>query len=117
MSTFTAGGITGRRKPDSVAREARLDGIYVVRKSVPAETMAPPETVQAYKDLARVERAFRCLETVDIEIRPVRHWAADRHRPPSDNGSTQSALNTNRAAKRRQRPFPMAVIPGAWPRG
>jgi hypothetical protein len=69
-----------RRKPDSVVREARLDGIYVVRTSVPAETMAPAETVQAYKDLARVERAFRCLKTADIEIRPVRHWTADRVR-------------------------------------
>jgi hypothetical protein len=68
--------LTFRRKPDSIAREARLDGIYVVRTSVPAAA----ETVQAYKDLARVERAFRCLKTVDLEIRPVRHWMADRVR-------------------------------------
>lgn len=61
-----------RRKPDSIAREARLDDIYVVRTSVPAEI------VQAYKDLARMERAFRCLKTVDLEIRPLRHWMADR---------------------------------------
>jgi hypothetical protein len=71
---------TFRRKPDSIAREARLDGIYVVRTSVPAEAMAAAEAVQAYKDLARVERAFRCLKTVDLEIRPVRHWMADRVR-------------------------------------
>ena len=69
-----------RRNPDSIAREARLDGIYVVRTSVPAEAMAAAETVQAYKDLARVERAFRCLKTIDLEIRPVRHWMADRVR-------------------------------------
>jgi len=69
-----------RRTPDSIAREARLDGIYVVRTSVAAEAMAAAETVQAYKDLARVERAFRCLKTVDLEIRPVRHWMADRVR-------------------------------------
>jgi hypothetical protein len=72
--------LTFRRKPDSIAREARLDGIYVVRTSVPAEAMAAAETVQAYKDLARVERAFRCLKTVDLEIRPVRHWRAERVR-------------------------------------
>ena len=64
----------------SIAREARLDGIYVVRTSLPAEAMPAAETVQAYKDLARVERAFRCLKTVDLEIRPVRHWMADRVR-------------------------------------
>jgi transposase len=69
-----------RRTPDSIARETRLDGIYVVRTSVPAAAMAAAETVQAYKDLARVERAFRCLKTVDLEIRPVRHWMADRVR-------------------------------------
>ena len=69
-----------RRTPDSIARETRLDGIYVVRTSVPAEAMATAETVQAYKDLARVERAFRCLKTVDLEIRPVRHWTAERVR-------------------------------------
>jgi transposase len=51
-----------------------------VRTSVPAEIMSATETVQAYKDLARVERAFRCLKTVDLDIRPVRHWAEGRVR-------------------------------------
>jgi hypothetical protein len=69
-----------RRKPDSIEHEARLDGIYVVRTSLPAEIMSAGETVQAYKDLARVERAFRCLKTVDLDIRPVRHWTAERVR-------------------------------------
>jgi hypothetical protein len=78
--TIGEASLTLRRKPDSIAREARLDGIYVVRTSVPAETMTAADTVQAYKDLARVERAFRCLKTVGLEIRPVRHWMADRVR-------------------------------------
>jgi len=69
-----------RRTPDSIEREARLDGIYVVRTSLPAEIMSAGETVQAYKDLARVERAFRCLKTVDLDIRPIRHWTAERVR-------------------------------------
>ena len=69
-----------RRKPDAIAREARLDGVYVVRTSVPATALDADETVQAYKDLARVERAFRCLKTVDLEIRPIRHWTAERVR-------------------------------------
>lgn len=68
------------RKPDSIEREARLDGIYVVRTSLPPEVMSAGETVQAYKDLARVERAFRCLKTVDLDIRPVRHWTPERVR-------------------------------------
>jgi hypothetical protein len=72
--------LTWRRKTENIEREARLDGIYVVRTSVPAEVMGAAETVQAYKDLARVERAFRCLKTVDLDIRPIRHWTADRVR-------------------------------------
>jgi transposase len=68
-----AAQLTWRRKPDSIEREARLDGIYVVRTSLPAEVMSASEAVQAYKDLARVERAFRCLKTIDLDIRPVRH--------------------------------------------
>jgi transposase len=69
-----------RCKPESIEREARLDGIYVVRTSLPAEAMSAEETVQAYKDLARVERAFRCLKTVDLNIRPIRHWTPERVR-------------------------------------
>ena len=71
---------TWRRTPDRIEREARLDGIYVVRTSLPAEVMNAEETVQAYKDLARVERAFRCLKTVDLNIRPIRHWTPERVR-------------------------------------
>src|ERR1700730_648868 len=69
-----------RRRDDQIAAEARLDGIYVIRTSVPAAKMDAAQTVQAYKDLSRVERAFRSLKTVDLEIRPIRHWNADRVR-------------------------------------
>jgi hypothetical protein len=72
--------LTFRRKGDSITEEARLDGIYVVRTGVPAQALMPDETAQAYKDLARVERAFRNLKTADLEIRPVRHWTPDRVR-------------------------------------
>jgi hypothetical protein len=68
------------RKGESIAQEARLDGIYVVRTSVPAAAMMPAETVQTYKDLAQVERAFRSLKSGDLAIRPVRHWTPDRVR-------------------------------------
>jgi Transposase DDE domain len=71
---------TWRRRDDEIAAEARLDGIYVIRTSVPAAQMDAAQTVQAYKDLSRVERAFRSLKTVDLEIRPIRHWSADRVR-------------------------------------
>lgn len=52
----------------------------MIRTSVPAAQLDANQAVQAYKDLARVERAFRSLKTIDLEIRPIRHWTADRVR-------------------------------------
>jgi transposase len=74
------GRFSFRRDAEKIAEEARLDGFYVIRTSVPAEQLDAPQTVQAYKDLARVERAFRCLKTVDLDVRPIRHWSTDRVR-------------------------------------
>jgi transposase len=74
------GHLAWQRRTDRIEEEARLDGIYVIRTSVPAEHLDAAETVQAYKDLSRVERAFRSLKTVDLEIRPIRHWTAPRVR-------------------------------------
>ena len=69
-----------RRKPESIAAEAALDGLYVVRTSLPAERLDAGETVRAYKGLSRVERAFRSLKTVDLKVRPVFHRTAGRVR-------------------------------------
>jgi hypothetical protein len=51
-----------------------------VRTSLPVETCDDATTVRSYKSLALVERAFRCLKTVDLHVRPVYHWLADRVR-------------------------------------
>lgn len=74
------GRLTFARKPESIEAEARLDGVYVIRTPVPAADLPPEEAVQAYKDLARVERAFRSLKTIDLDIRPIRHWTEPRVR-------------------------------------
>lgn len=66
------------RKADAIAEEAALDGLYVVRTNLPAEVLGDAETVAAYKSLSRVERAFRSIKTVDIEVRPIFHWASPR---------------------------------------
>jgi hypothetical protein len=68
------------RKTGEIAAEAATDGIYVVRTSLPAETLDDATTVRSYKSLALVERAFRCIKTVDLHVRPVYHWLADRVR-------------------------------------
>jgi DDE family transposase len=68
------------RKTAEIAAEAAVDGIYVIRTSLPAETFDDATTVRSYKSLACVERAFRCIKTVDLHVRPVYHWLADRVR-------------------------------------
>lgn len=68
------------RKATEIAAEAATDGVYVVRTSLPAEALDDAAAVRSYKSLARVERAFRCIKTVDLQVRPVRHWLADRVR-------------------------------------
>ena len=69
-----------QRKADSIAAEAALDGLYLIRTSVPAAHMDAPDCVRNYKALANVERAFRSLKTVDLKVRPIHHHLADRVR-------------------------------------
>ena len=69
-----------QRKHDSIKAEAALDGIYIIRTSVPAAQMDAPQCVRNYKALANVERAFRSLKTVDLKVRPIHHRTADRVR-------------------------------------
>jgi len=68
------------RREEAIAAEAALDGLYVLRTSVPAERLDAPDVVRAYKRLSRVERAFRGLKSVDLAIRPIRHWTEGRVR-------------------------------------
>jgi transposase len=65
---------------DKVAAEAALDGIYVVRTSLPKDQMDSEETVRSYKLLTQVERAIRLMKTIDITARPIRHRHEDRVR-------------------------------------
>jgi transposase len=74
----TAFGFT--RKTAEIAAEATTDGLYVVRTSLSEATLGDADTVRSYKSLALVERAFRCIKTVDLHVRPVYHWLADRVR-------------------------------------
>ena len=69
-STITDHDLTFERDQAAIAKEAALDGFYVLRTSVSAAVLDAAATVGAYKSLAKVERAFRSLKTVDLEIRP-----------------------------------------------
>ena len=68
------------RNAENIAREAALDGIYVIRTSLPEQDMAADDCVRSYKALTRVERAFRTMKTVNLHVRPIYHRIAQRVR-------------------------------------
>ncbi len=75
-----ADGFTYERDADSIREEAALDGVYIIRSSVDEKTMSDAELVGSYKNLSRVERAFRSLKTVDLKVRPIHHRLENRVR-------------------------------------
>jgi len=78
--TITDDAFSFARKTAEIAAETATDGLYVVRTSLPAATLGDADTVRSYKSLGRVERAFRCIKTVDLNVRPVYHWLEGRVR-------------------------------------
>ena len=80
ITTITDDTFTYRRDQDKIAAEEQLDGLYIVRSNVEPNQFDATQTVRAYKDLAKVERAFRSLKSVDLKVRPLHHRRADRVR-------------------------------------
>jgi transposase len=80
ITDITDAAFNFTRKTNEIAAESATDGIYVVRTSLPVEVIDDTETVRSYKSLSLVERAFRCIKTVDLHVRPVYHRLADRVR-------------------------------------
>jgi hypothetical protein len=78
--TITDDALSFTRDHAAIAAEAALDGFYVLRTNVPSDVLSTADTVRAYKSLASVERAFRSLKTVDLDIRPIFHWVSPRVR-------------------------------------
>ena len=78
--SITDGAFSYARKTEQIAAEATLDGIYIVRTSVDAETLPSAAVVNAYKALANVERDFRSLKAIDLDLRPIYHHLEDRVR-------------------------------------
>lgn len=68
------------RDAATIDAEAALDGLYLLRTNVPAERLDTPGVVHAYKNLVHVERDFRSLKTVDVDLRPVHHYTETRVR-------------------------------------
>jgi hypothetical protein len=78
--TIDETGFSFTRDEASIAREAALDGIYVIRTSVPAAALTSDEAVRSYKRLSQVERAFRSIKSVDLKVRPIHHRLEERVR-------------------------------------
>lgn len=78
--TISENSFAYARQETSIREEAALDGLYVVRSSVDQKQMNSEQVVETYKSLAKVERAFRCLKTVDLSLRPIYHRNDDRIR-------------------------------------
>jgi hypothetical protein len=77
-TTIEEGCFRYERNEASIAREVAVDGIYILRTSERAEAFSSAEVVRSYKSLAQVERVFRALKSVDLLVRPIRHWT-DAH--------------------------------------
>jgi transposase len=78
--TATDTELKWERNLERIERDAALDGIYVLRTNVSVEQLDRQQTVLAYKRLATVERAFRSLKSVDLNVRPIHHRLPDRVR-------------------------------------
>jgi transposase len=68
------------RRIEAIEGEAELDGLYVIRTSESSRNVSAEDTVRSYKNLAQVERAFRTLKGLDLQIRPIHHHSEDRVR-------------------------------------
>lgn len=68
------------RRSEQIEAEAALDGIYVLRTSVQTERLPAEQVVRSYKLLVKVERAFRTFKSIDLQVRPLHHYADDRVR-------------------------------------
>jgi transposase len=78
--TITKNSFSYCRKEQQIQEEAALDGLYVVRGNVETKQMDSERMVATYKSLATVERAFRCMKTDDLQLRPIFHRNEDRIR-------------------------------------
>ena len=78
--TITDTTFTYERKREQIDTEAALDGFYILRTSLAAETLPDEDVVRAYKNLEQAERAFGSFKGPDLQIRPIHHYLEDRVR-------------------------------------
>ena len=77
---ITETGLAWSRKAEAIAAEAALDGVYVIRSSLPGDGFPAADLVLAYKGLSHAERGFRDIKSGDLDVRPIHHRRAHRVR-------------------------------------
>jgi len=78
--TIEDGRFRWHRREESIRAEAELDGIYIIRTSEPKDRLSAEDAVRDYKNLAQVERVFRCMKGTDLRVRPIYHHTEDHVR-------------------------------------
>src|SRR5674476_797043 len=78
--TITDDTFSYQRNTQAITAEAALDGLYVIRTTIGPEQMDAAKVVATYKSLARVERDFRSIKSIDLDLRPIHHWTETRVR-------------------------------------
>jgi transposase len=78
--TINNNRLSFERNEESIKREADLDGIYIIRTSEKQHTLSAQDTVRTYKSLGQVEQAFRCIKSIDLQVRPICHRTEDHVR-------------------------------------
>lgn len=78
--TIEGNHLSFEQDAQSIKRESDIDGIYVVRTSEDSDTLSAEDTVRTYKSLGQVEQAFRCIKSIDLQVRPIRHHTEDHVR-------------------------------------
>ncbi|MBT2553126.1 transposase, partial [Arthrobacter sp. ISL-5] len=77
---ITDAAFTYARNEEAIAAEAALDGIYIIRTTIPQAQMDADRVVVTYKSLANVERDFRSIKSIDLHLRPIHHYTETRVR-------------------------------------
>lgn len=78
--TIQAGFFRFETRPERIQQDRDLDGIYVVRTSESEKRLPTEDVVRSYKNLSKVEQAFRSLKQIDLWVRPIYHRLEDRVR-------------------------------------
>jgi Transposase DDE domain len=78
--TIEDGRFDYQRDEQAIGEEAALDGFYVLRTSAGDNDLSAQAVVRAYKLLAHAERAFRAMNSPELEIRPLHHRLEERVR-------------------------------------